>query len=167
MATAESWQKEEFSRAYVLAVATRAGFTIASWNVDKDGVDVTLRRQAIMIDLQLKCSQSVREVNDAYVLDLDIPTYDKLRAVDRSAPGYLALIKVPADVDLWVRHDPDRLLLHCAGFYERIQDRPPARGQTTTAIHLPRRQVLDASGLKEMLAFATKRIRAGTGEVAE
>ena len=45
--------KEQISKAYVLPVATKAGATIGERNVDKDGVDVTLRRRQLIVDLQL------------------------------------------------------------------------------------------------------------------
>ncbi len=45
---AASWQKKQFSRAYLHALAAREGLPVGSWNVDKDGVDATLRRGALM-----------------------------------------------------------------------------------------------------------------------
>jgi hypothetical protein len=55
---AESWQKEQFSNAFILAVATKGGYTLSDWNVDKDGVDATIRKGALMVDIQLKCTQN-------------------------------------------------------------------------------------------------------------
>ena len=44
---AASWQKKQFSRAYLHALAAREGLPVGSWNVDKDGVDATSRRGAL------------------------------------------------------------------------------------------------------------------------
>jgi len=63
---AQSWQKEQISVAYLHAIATRESCTIASWNVDKDGVDATLRRGHLMVDIQLKCTQGMRQLDGAY-----------------------------------------------------------------------------------------------------
>lgn len=100
----ESWQKEQFSRAYLLAVATRASCTLATWNVDKDGVDATLRRGGLMVDIQLKCTRNPRGGSGYYAYDLDVSTYNKLRDSERSAPGYMALMIVPQDINVWLLH---------------------------------------------------------------
>lgn len=157
---AQSWQKEQISVAYLHAVATRESCTIASWNVDKDGVDATLRRGHLMVDIQLKCTQGMRKLDGAYAFDLDVPTYDKLRVPERSAPGYLAVMVVPGDLEEWIAYDGDQLLVRCAGFYACIQDRPPATGTVTTAIHLPFDDRLDRSALNLMFEHSRRRIMA-------
>jgi hypothetical protein len=162
MFSAASWQKEQISSAFILAVATRAGCTLGSWNVDKDGVDVTLKRDGLMVDLQMKCSHAARNSQGDYVFDLDVATYDKLRSPIRSAPGYLGLVVVPEDMDAWIVHDRDRLLLSCAGYYAQVQDRPEAKGVQKTAIRLPRRQVIDGDGLNAMFELSLHRVLHGT-----
>jgi hypothetical protein len=168
LADAGSWQKEQFSHAYLLSVATHGGFTIASWNVDKDGVDATIRKDGLMVDIQLKCTQSPRQSRGDYVYDLDIPTFDKLRDSKRSAPGYLALIVVPEDINKWLTQEPEKLLLSCHGYWARIQDMPPASGSTKTAINLPRAQSLDVAALENMFQDSLNRLISGAiqGEAA-
>lgn len=97
VADAATWQKEQVSRAFGHALATQGGYTICDWNVDKDGVDVTLRSRGLMVDIQLKWTQSPRVVRSGYSFDLDIETYDKLSDPECSAPGHLALLIVPSD----------------------------------------------------------------------
>ncbi|MCW3844397.1 DUF4365 domain-containing protein [Micromonospora yasonensis] len=155
---AETWQKEQISCAYLHAIAAREGLTIASWNVDKDGVDATIRRGGPMVDLQLKCTQKAREVANGHAFDLDVATYDKLRAADRSAPGYLAVVIVPADIEQWIVHDEEQILLRCRAYYACIQDAPEASGETTVAIHLPRENKLDGKALDLMIDHSRRRI---------
>ena len=158
---AESWHKEEFSRAYLLAVATRGGFTLAVWNVDKDGVDATLRRGGLMVDIQLKCTRSPRGGNDYYTYDLDVPTYDKLRDAQRSAPGYMALMIVPQDINLWLMHEPEKLLMSCHAYWARLQDEAAPRGVRTTAVKIPRTQQLNTSALEQMFKDSLNRLTSG------
>jgi hypothetical protein len=162
-----NWQKEQFSRAYLLAVATKGGYTLATWNVDKDGVDATIRDGALMVDLQLKCTQSPRMANADYSYDLDVATYDKLRDPNRSAPGYLALIIVPADLTNWVAHEPDRVLLSCQGYWSKLQDQPAPASTSTTTIRMPREQVLDVSALKRMFEMSLEMVRRGMSDRGE
>jgi hypothetical protein len=160
---ADSWQKEQFSLAFLLAVATSKGYTIAHWNVDKDGVDATIRSSAVMVDFQLKCTQSPRESRGAWVYDLDIPTFNKLRNRERSAPGYLALVVVPPDLEDWLSHEPERLLILCHGYWAKIQDMPAASGGTKTAIRIPKTQRLDGAALEVMFKKSLERLIAGIG----
>jgi Domain of unknown function (DUF4365) len=147
---AESTQKEQFSEAYVLAVATQANVTIGKWNVDKDGVDVTLRRGARMVDLQLKCTRNARNVRDDFVFDLDVPTYDKLVDPDRSVPAFLTLMIVPPDVEHWLQHQPEDLLMRCHGYWVGMPVGTKVTAGTKTALHLPRHNRLDATALEHM-----------------
>ncbi|MCP2341164.1 DUF4365 domain-containing protein [Actinomadura rupiterrae] len=164
MPEAESWQKEHFSNAYMLAIATRGGCTIGTWNQDKDGVDVTLRRRGLMVDFQLKCTHNPRGAGGDLVYDLDVATYNKLRDPERSAPGYMALVIVPAILDDWILHEPTRLLMACHGYWAKLQDQLPPRGNATTAVRLPRTQALTCESLELMFQVALRRIKTGHDE---
>jgi hypothetical protein len=158
-----SWQKEQISKAYVLAVATKAGVTIGEWNVDKDGVDVTLRRRQLMVDLQLKCTGSARTSGGDYAFDLDVPTFAKLTYQDRSAPAYLCLLIVPKTLQAWLHHQPEALLLRCHGYWARMStsssNAPPDTG--ATAIRLPRTNRLDSEALEHMFEESLTMARDG------
>ncbi|MFG2694786.1 DUF4365 domain-containing protein [Kitasatospora sp. NPDC048407] len=154
-AEATSWQKEQISRAYVHALATQGGYTICDWNVDKDGVDVTLRSRGLMIDIQLKCTQRPRVTRDGYSFDLDVDTYDKLRDPERSAPGHLALLIVPPDIGRWVTHQPNSVVLACHGYWASFQGLETVRGNTT-AVRLPRQQELTAKAMGSMFDAARR-----------
>ncbi|MFJ6486263.1 DUF4365 domain-containing protein [Streptomyces sp. NPDC091682] len=155
-----TWQQEQISLAYVLAVATAAEATVASWNVDKDGVDATLKRDHRLVELQMKCTFDPHFLADGTTLtyNLDVPTYDKLRGAFRTAPGYLGVVVVPRDVATWLAHEPDSILVRCSGFYAQIQDAEEASGGVSKRIHLPRAQKLDSAGLDVMFEFAHQRL---------
>ncbi|WP_435090428.1 DUF4365 domain-containing protein [Micromonospora aurantiaca (nom. illeg.)] len=154
---AETWQKEQISRAYLHAVALREGCTFGEWIVDKDGVDTTLRRKRHMFDVQLKCTQSLRKLSDRFAFDLDVKTYEKLRDPDRSVPGYLFVMVVPKDIEDWIHlHPEDYLLLRCVSYYACIQDSPPAKSGTTTVVHLPFKNRLTSAALDEMFEHSRR-----------
>jgi hypothetical protein len=160
-----SWQQEQISLAYLSAVATRAGATSAAWNVDKDGVDVTLKRNHILVEFQMKCTFAPNLLGDGetYTFDLDIQTYDALRERERSAAGFLGLVVVSRDLDDWLAHDEETLLMHCSGYYARIQNLPPVVGQETKRIHLPKAQRIDLAGMDDIFAYAHKRLFGSAG----
>ncbi|MFJ6382993.1 DUF4365 domain-containing protein [Kitasatospora sp. NPDC092039] len=161
MVDPDTWQQEQLSLAYVTAVATQARATVATWNVDKDGVDVTLKRNHQLVEVQLKCTHSPTITADGdYAFDLDVATYDKLRGERRHAAGFLALFIVPRDVNTWLVHDlePKSLLVRCTGFYKQIQDMPATTNTSNKRIYLPPAQRLNAAGLDAMFAYADERL---------
>ncbi|MEU2049403.1 DUF4365 domain-containing protein [Streptomyces albidoflavus] len=161
-----TWQQEQISLAYLSAVATRAGATSASWNVDKDGVDVTLKRNHILVEFQMKCSfaPTLSADGETYAFDLDIQTYNALRHPGRSAAGYLGLVVVPRDLDGWLAHGEESLVMHCSGYYARIQDLPAVAGQESKRIHLPKKQRIDQAGMDDVFAFAHRRLFGSAAE---
>jgi len=156
----ETWQQEQISLAYVSAVATHAGCTIAAWNVDKDGVDITLKRNHITVDLQMKCTYSATLLSDGqtYSFSLDVPTYNKLRDSHRSSAGFLGLIVVERDLDDWLVHSHEDLLMRCSGYWARIQDLPDPGDVDSKSVHLPMSQRIDFLGIREMFDYAFKRL---------
>lgn len=162
MTTAETWQKEQLSLAFLHAVATRAGYTIGSWNVDKDGVDLTLRCQGLLVDLQVKCTSSPTVLASGdFSFQLDTPTYNKLRDRTRSGPGYLALVIAPADPVHWIVHNPEDILLACHGYWARIQDRQAQASGESIAIDIPKTHVLNDMALAQMFKDAVYLVTRG------
>ncbi|WP_282791108.1 DUF4365 domain-containing protein [Streptomyces sp. CC224B] len=159
---ATSWQKEQISRAYVHAIASQGGYTVGDWNVDKDGVDVTLRDRGLMVDIQLKCTESPRTVRGGYSFDLDVETYDKLRSTERSAPGHLVLLVVPSNLELWVTQHPDSVVLACHGYWACLHGREAAHSSVTTAINLPQDQRLTVKSMRSMFDMARSLLLTGS-----
>ncbi|WP_258543885.1 DUF4365 domain-containing protein [Streptomyces ipomoeae] len=162
---ATSWQKEQISRAYVHAIASQGGYTVGDWNVDKDGVDVTLRDRGLMVDIQLKCTESPRTVRGGYSFDLDIETYNKLRSTERSAPGHLVLLVVPPNLELWVTQHQDSVVLACHGYWACLHGREAANSSATTAISLPQEQQLTAKSMRSMFDMARSILLSGSTAV--
>lgn len=155
-----SWQQEQVSLAYLSAIATRAGATSATWNVDKDGVDVTLKRDNILVEFQMKCTFSPKTLADGETLvyDLDVRTYNDLRHERRSAAGFLGLVVCPRNMDEWLIHDEQSLLMNCVGYYARIQNLPAVSNEGTKAIHVPKAQRIDQAGMDVIFKFAEERL---------
>ncbi|MCP8710242.1 DUF4365 domain-containing protein [Streptomyces sp. AC04842] len=170
MGVADSWQQEQVSLAYVAALATRGGYTLGKWEVDKDGVDLSIKRSdGLTFELQMKCTYSPKLIaqGEAYSYDLDVPTYDKLRAPTRTSVGFLGLVVVPRDLEEWMIHDEYELTLRCSGYWAKIQDAPASDNSSTKAIHLPAIQRLDLPGFEEMFSHAWQRLMFGAQAVVE
>jgi hypothetical protein len=76
-------QKEQFSRAYVRAIAAAAGFDVYTPGVDDDSIDLGIAasakrsRRRPRLELQLKCM--ARKVTDVMRFPLGLKNYNDLR----------------------------------------------------------------------------------------
>lgn len=122
--------EEALSRAYVYAVAGRAGVNI-SGPVKDYGVDGTFRRittfqgmhfeNGFPIDFQLKASIGCSFEPLHLVYDLEADAYQKLayRRNNGAFPHILILMALPHDTGYWLGHSEDALLLRqCCYWYQ-------------------------------------------------
>jgi hypothetical protein len=128
--------KEDFSKAYVAAVAAQAGWKIGSWSQDKDLMDVILETSvdlippddgylSLKIDLQLKCTESPSTNNDKFVsFKIEQEHIERIRKRVGSDPFYFIPVHIPKSYNEWITHDtssiihPKTLLSYCGYFRE-------------------------------------------------
>ena len=106
-------QKEQFSMAYVRAVAAVAAVKVTRAEVDDDSVDVTLERSsgcAPRLDLQLKCTGVEDHPVGEFSFPLEIKNYDDLRR-ETLAPRWLVLAFVPKRSADWFDMSPAKTIL--------------------------------------------------------
>ena len=92
-------QKEQFSRAYVQAVAACAGFAWSVPSVDDDSVDMTLHQtggrgtvRSPQLALQLKCKAMGTPAEDEFSHWLKLKNYDDLRDTTVVVPRILVVV---------------------------------------------------------------------------
>ena len=150
----DSWQGEQFSEAYVAAVASVAGCTVEWHRKQQFGVDGTLARPETAtavplpkVDFELKCTSQdcVRETFVSFALD--VAKYDLLRLSGLLVPRILVVVVVPSDVGDWAQHDENSLVIKRCGYWLSLRDLPAAGTHSTKTVHLPRTQVLDPAGV--------------------
>lgn len=144
--------KEEFSYAYVHAVAAAAGYACekAPRLLDLDGVDLTVTalgvqgtRRRPRIDLQVKCTSRTNIVHDDYIkFPLEVSAYDNLRFDDPTLPCLLVVVLVPEDIYDWLGHSEDELLIRCCGYWKSLAGESPTLNTNNITIHIPRTNLL-------------------------
>lgn len=94
-----STQKEQFSIAYVKAIAAQAGLNYAIPVVDNDSIDISIigrgfkgRIRSPQIDVQLKCTSNGVFEEDTLKFDLKLKNYNDLRGEGCLAPRYLVVL---------------------------------------------------------------------------
>jgi hypothetical protein len=153
-----SQRKEQFSVAYLHAVASVAGYRTSSPNVDDDSVDWFIkargahgRRRSPQVDLQLKCTERRTSRNGHFSFPLPVKNYNDLRGVDVHVPRILVVVFVPDTLDLWLEQSEERLLMkHCA-YWVSLRDAPKTENTATVTVRLPRANQFTVDALKSMM----------------
>jgi hypothetical protein len=123
--------KEEFSYAYLHAVAAAAGVAVTRWHVDDDSIDSTLAFRGAggtvrspKLDVQLKATSVPKYVDDCITFRLKIKNYDDLIATDLMVPKILLLFVLPKQRDAWITiREQSSLLRHC-GYWRSLRGEP-------------------------------------------
>lgn len=159
-----SQRKEQFSFAYVRAVAAAAGFAVSEPSVDDDSIDLQIAGRSTAgsvtrprLEVQVKCTADVALETDRFSYPLPVKNYDDLRDANVLVPRVLMVVRVPADVDRWVVGQDDRLCLHHCGYWASLRGMPGTENAQTVSIRIDRVNRIDPGSLHGIM----ERIGAG------
>jgi len=154
--TAEQ-QKEQFSIAYVRAVAAAAGVNIYKPEVDDDSVDIGFctrivreRMQRPKLEAQLKCTAGAAGDETAFRFPLKVKNYNDLRG-DDLVPRVLILVIVPPDVIGWLTQTAEQMVLRKSAFWVQLTGQPETANNTTVTVSVPKNQLFDVPALRRLL----------------
>jgi len=149
---------EQFSRAWVHAIASVAGFSVYQPSVDDDSIDMGFAKKgggntcrAPRIEAQLKCTGGSVVKSDSITFPLKIKNYNDLRLPNLLVPRILILIQVPKDLDESVRQADDELTLRHCGRWVCLRGFPPTKNDSTETIHIPSKNIFDMQALRNMM----------------
>jgi hypothetical protein len=151
-------QKQEFSKAYVKAVAAAAGYATYEPTVDDDSVDLGLAARggngtvrSPRLDLQLKCTARDIVRDTTVNFPLLIKNYDELRPEDFMVPRVLVVVVVPDNLPDWIHHSEQELLLRHCGYWYSLRGMQPTENVGNVTVNIPRIQLLDVAGLSDIM----------------
>lgn len=151
-------QKEQFSIAYVRAVAAVAGVKSDRPETDDDSVDFRFSIKSIagwptspIVEVQLKCTTETGFREDGIHFPLRRKNYDDLRG-ERLVPRYLIVVAVPARVSEWIRQSEEELALRKCGYWLSLINETPRDNAASVTIVIPRQQVFSPNALKAWFA---------------
>jgi len=151
--------QSQFSIAYVQAVASVAGFfvQITGRGFDKDGIDMTVLERGIRwattstrLDLQVK-SYTGEAQGAPWPYDLDVKTYRDLIPTNYQVPRVLVVVRVPSEVQDWMTHNEDQLVLRRCGYWLSLRGAAPTANTSTARVQISRANLLDAAGLTALM----------------
>lgn len=151
-------QKEQFSRAFVQAVAACAGFAHSTPSVDDDSVDMLLHQaggggtiRSPKVELQLKCKAAPGPTEDTFSHSIKLKNYDDLRDTTVLVPRILVVVLVPDLPADWLGHSEAELVLRRCGYWASLRGLPPSTNETGQTVQIPRAQALTVQSLQEIM----------------
>jgi hypothetical protein len=157
-------RKEQFSNAYVRAVASVAGYALYKPDVDDDSIDWgiadrggrgTLRSPKV--ELQLKCSGRDILTDEDLRFPLKVKNYNELRHENYQVPRILVVVLVPGRIEEWLKHSEESLAMHHCGYWRSLRGRPDTDNASTVTVRVPRSQQFTVESLTSIM----DRIREG------
>lgn len=152
---------EALNRAYVQAVAARAGVGISSPRPDY-ALDLYLHRivkrghrihyTGIPLNCQLKASINWRVEGTDIIYDLEAKTYNDL--ADTSGPWVLILLCLPKDTGEWLKLCEDFLQIRKCCYYWQNLEYLETQNNRTKTIRIPKGQLLTPDSLIDLLMKA-------------
>jgi hypothetical protein len=150
-------QMEQFSRAYVYAVAAVAGANVLRWDIDDDSIDIGFgwkKARRARLEAQLKCTAARTPDNGCVKLPISMKNYDDLRADDVVVPRILVVLVVPEPVADWLDQTPERLLIRRCAWWRSLAGLPDVENETKITIDIPTSNVFSPDALTRLLEDA-------------
>lgn len=151
-------RKEQFSRAYVHAVAAVAGVRWAQPNVDDQSVDLMLTGvrgenavRSPRLDVQIKAHAATTPSEPEFSFRLKQKNYDDLRDADLHVPRILVVVLVPEELGEWLTHIESEMALRRCGYWLSLRGLPPSGNQTGKTVSLRRDQTFTPDALSAMM----------------
>jgi hypothetical protein len=152
-------RKDLFSRAYVRAVASVAGFSASVPELDRDSVDLHLAGaggggtvKSPYLDVQLKCTERDFALGESFSLALKLKNYNDLRGLDFAVPRILVVVLVPANTNHWFDANDERTVLqHCA-YWHSLRNAPATDNTTSVSVSIESQKRFDVAALSSLMA---------------
>ncbi|HRJ40539.1 MAG: DUF4365 domain-containing protein [Caldilineaceae bacterium] len=154
-------QQEEFSIAYVHSLASSMGYGVEEIRRDVDSVDLTIRQYGTqngstvdypMIDslrVQMKCSYYSEPKDNTLDFQLKRKNYNDL-SQNTVFPRILVVLHIPRDVNTWLTHADDHMILRHNAYWISLYGEPPIQAGSKV-VKIPLSQRLTAAELHRLM----------------
>jgi hypothetical protein len=163
----ENHIKEGLSRAYILAVAHRAGFDCSFATGFDYGIDGAIHaievrpngrrwKTGFVLEFQAKASHNCVFSDSALAYDLDVKNHDDLVETHVGAPRILIVLALPNDSAEWLRSSKEELVLKRCAYWASLRGQAPTVNTSTRRIAIPLSQTFDVAGLEALMGRVKK-----------
>lgn len=147
-------REEALSRVYAQAVAVRAGYVTAVYDLDRDGIDLRIQSGGDMrpaLDLQLKATINLGEARDGcFNFSLNRRNYDLLR-IETQTPRLLVVLDLPKDEKQWVTITEDELVMRRRAYWLNLKGFEETANRSSVTVRIPVGNLFDVEKLNELM----------------
>jgi hypothetical protein len=156
---------EQFSFAYVRALAAALGMAANQYSPDRFGVDLQLSAKGDRggpliypkLDIQIKAtSRKDLLFDDGIHYPLEIPHYDALRDEHVSNPRILVVVLVPEEETEWIRHSREELALRRCGYWRSLLGMGPSGNTSNVTVCVSWDNILSVDALNSLMAKVSR-----------
>ena len=147
--------EERLSKAYALAVAARAGYTTADYDLDRDGVDMRIQAGGDMrpaIDLQLKATINLGDPDyeGHFHFPLKQSNYNQL-IIPTQTPRLLVVLDLPKEEASWMTITEDELVLRRRAYWLYLGNKLETENSSSVTVQIPEGNVFDVDSLRFLM----------------
>lgn len=153
-----SQRKEQFSKAYVRAIASAAGYDVSGPSVDDDGVDLVFSSRSKhgvikspKIEAQIKCTSQDILKSDNLIYPLEVKNYNLLIQEDFLVPRILIVVLVPEEAEQWLSHDESYLMMRHCGYWISLKGSLETLNTEKISISIPRKNCFNLESLHKIM----------------
>lgn len=142
--------EEELSRAYVQAVAARAGYTTAHYSKDRDGIDMLIRAGGKMrpaIDIQLKATINLGNPSNGFFHFPLRSENHNLLCFPSQTPRLLVVLDLPRDQAKWLTIAADELILRRKAYWLSLREHDETENEASITVHIPEQNLFNVDNL--------------------
>ena len=147
-------REESLSRAYAHAVAAKAGYVLATYDLDRDGIDLGVRAGGPMrpaLDLQLKATVNLGEPQSGfYSFPLRVHNYDSLR-IETQTPRLLVVLDLPEGEDQWLTITATELTMRRRAYWLNLRGYEESANTASVTVRIPVQNVFDVENLHSLM----------------
>lgn len=155
--------QEQFSLAYIRAIATVAGFTVTKPELDFTSVDLQIEAdwtgeevEHPKIEVQAKCTSTDPGEGDHIPFDLPVKNHRDLRRRSQ-VPRLLVVVAIDSlEPAKWLRHSAVELALLGRGHFLSLCNEKETSNDSTVRVRIPRRQRLTVDALHSLMMIVAK-----------
>jgi hypothetical protein len=153
-------KQEQFSIAYIRAIAAAAGYSLEEIIVDEDSVDCSIMQRGSgdkypiheALRVQLKCTYA-HSPDGEYLTysSLSLKNYNDLRR-NCMNPRILVVLHVPNEnSENWIQQNENSITLNHLAYWVSIKGRPERQNKETVSIKIPTSQILTIETLRDLM----------------
>jgi hypothetical protein len=153
-------KKEQFSTAYLWAIASMAECSLSKPSVDDDSVDWTLSSKIIgkpKIDIQMKCTELIPATPPEYIsFRLKAKNYADLIVTELMVPRILVVVSVPEDAAEWMSETSEELVLRRCARWISLRGKPESDNSASVTIRIPTTNLFTVASLNSIMEMAAR-----------